>query len=111
MKVDSLKELESAFADWRRDKTHARERVPEELLVRARRSAKTHELKGVVRVTRIERSRLFRNVQSAGAGRPETRTRPGKAKSASTDMPAFSRLELSAPSAPGVRPLVAAHGD
>ena len=48
MKVDSLKDLESAFANWRRSKKHVREAVPEELLARARRAVKKHGLKAVV---------------------------------------------------------------
>lgn len=105
MKVDSVEELESAFLQWRRHKKHARERVPEELLVRARRAAKKHGLTGVVRVTRIERSRLFRNVASGRPGEGGTERKRGNTKATSKDTPAFSRLELSAPSAPGVRPL------
>lgn len=101
MKVDSLEELESAFADWRSTKKHAREAMPKELLDRARRAAQKHGLKDVVRAIRVDRSRLFRNV-AAGAGRTRKKSR----KKASTgSAPAFSRLELSAPSAPSVRPL------
>ena len=101
MKVDSLEELESAFADWRRTKKHAREATPEELLDRARRAAQKHGLKDVVRAIRVDRSRLFRNVV-VDAGR--TRKKPRKKISAQS-VPAFSRLELNAPSAPSVRPL------
>ena len=61
MKVDSLDELKAAFAAWRRKKVHAREPMPEELRSRARRAARKHGEKAVVRVTRVERARLFRS--------------------------------------------------
>lgn len=93
MKIDSLDDLESAFAEWRRTKAHAREAVPEVLLARARRATKKHGVKGVVRVTRIERSRLFRGEP------PKKRTKRGVRRRAT-----FSRLELSAP-AGGDRPV------
>ena len=96
MKVDSLDELRSAFAEWRRRKKHAREAMPEELLARARRAADKHGVTAVVGVTRVERARLLRN-----------RTAPDekKAKVEPRSVPTFSRLELSAPSAPGPRPI------
>jgi hypothetical protein len=105
MKVDSLEELESAFSDWRKRKKHARERVPDELLVRARRAAKKHGLTAVVRVTRVERPRLFRGLPSGRISRREPTRRADKSKTASRAMPAFSRLELGAASTTGVRPL------
>jgi hypothetical protein len=88
MKIDSLKDLESAFAEWRQGKKHAREPTPDELLARARRAVEKHGLKAVVAATRVERARLFRNVAGGGAG-PET----------------FSRLELGGGSGPNARPL------
>jgi len=103
MKIDSLDELKAAFAAWRRKKKHAREPMPEELRGRARRAAKEHGVRAVVRVTRVERARLFRTTR----GR---RKAPGaasrKAKAVPGSMPAFSRLEVSAPSAPSPRPIV-----
>ena len=67
MKVDSLDELRSAFAEWRRRKRHAREAMPEELLARARRATEKHGVTAVVAATRVERARLFRS-------RPAVRT-------------------------------------
>jgi len=99
MKVDSLDELKAAFAAWRRKKKHAREPMPEELRSRARRAATKHGEKAVVRVTRVERARLFR---SRPGGR---KRRDGKTKDKPRSIPAFSRLELSAPGAPSSRPL------
>ena len=105
MKVDSLKELEAAFAKWRRRKKYAREPVPEKLLSRAQRAAKEHGLPAVVRVTRVERARLRQEAAVGGSGREMTSQRARKAKAASADVAKFSRLELSAPSKPSVRPL------
>lgn len=106
MKVDSLKDLESAFANWRRGKKHVREAMPEELLARARRAVNKHGLKAVVRATRVERARLFRN-ELAGrrARRGRTSKKPRRTKTVSRGVPGFSRLELCAPSEPVVRPL------
>ena len=104
MKVDSLKDLESAFAQWRRRKKHAREPMPEELVARARRATKKHGLPAVVRVTRVERARLFRN--APGRARRERATeKPAGAKTISRGAPAFSRLELSTASESSIRPL------
>jgi hypothetical protein len=104
MKVDSLEELESAFAAWRRRKKYVREPMPEELRARAQQAMKKHGVGAVVRVTRIDQRRLLR-------------TRPGHLKASSVSgrspkrkglkesVPAFSRVMLSAPSAPSPRPL------
>ena len=104
MKVDSLEELESAFAEWRRGKHYAREPMPEELRARAQRATKTHGVKAVVGVTRVDRGRLFRT----RPGRPKVASasvRSGKRKEVKESMPAFSRVTLSAPSAPSPRPI------
>jgi len=99
MKVDSLDELRSAFAEWRRRKKHAREAVPEELLARARRATEKHGVRAVVGVTRVERARLFRS-RPAGRRAPDARTK-GEPRS----VPTFSRLEMSAPSSASPRPI------
>lgn len=98
MKIDSLVELKSAFEEWRRSKRHAREPMPAELLARARRTAEKHGVKAVVGVARVERARLFR--------RTPTHTKPLEAMTTTPReiaVPMFSRLELSAPSAPSPR--------
>lgn len=59
MRVDSLEELESAFAKWRSGKKHVREPMPEELRARGQRTAKKHGVKAVVRVTGVDRGRLL----------------------------------------------------
>jgi hypothetical protein len=99
MKVDSLDELRSAFAAWRRSKKYVREAMPEELLARARRATEKHGVTAVVGVTGVERARLFRS-RPAGRKAPAEQTK-GEPRSVST----FSRLELSAPSAPSPHPI------
>ena len=96
MKIDSLDELESAFAEWRRNKRHPREAMPEKLRARALRTAKKHGVKAVVRVTRVERARLFRSQP----GKRVRRAARVERKSAAMTVPEFTRLELGAPEAP-----------
>ena len=100
MKVDSLDELKAAFAEWRKRKEHAREPMPEELRTRARRATKKHGVTAVVRVTRVERARLFRTtparMKASGATSTKTKDVP---------RPTFSRLELGVPSVPSLRPI------
>lgn len=104
MKIDSLKDLESAFAKWRQAKKYAREPMPPELLTRARRAAKKHGVRAVVRVTRVERARLLRDGRGSRTKGKGTTEKPRNAKAAaSRGGPVFSRLELSARSEPGVR--------
>jgi hypothetical protein len=86
MKTDSLKELKAAFDKWRRKKRHVREPVPDELWERACRAIGPHGLEGVVRATRLERSRLVGKLESK--------------KTRRTAVPSFSQLALSAPSTP-----------
>jgi hypothetical protein len=93
MKVDSLQELETAFAAWRSGKKYRRERMPQDLLVRAQRASKVHGVKAVVGVTRVERARLFG--RGSGSAQPATRATGRQAGT----VPAFSHLTLSAPSA------------
>jgi hypothetical protein len=102
MKVDSLYELESAFAEWRRKKTHAREPMPEELRARAQRATKKHGVTAVVRVTRVERQRLFGTQPGGAKGALAPRATP---KGMRSSAPRFSRLALSAPSASSPRPV------
>jgi len=96
MRVDSLDELQAAFAAWRRQKKHAREAMPEALVARAHRAAKKHGARAVVRVTRVERSRLFRHPLAGGT----TQVPEKRAAAEPCSVPAFTRVELIAPSAP-----------
>ena len=102
MKVDSLEELETAFAEWRGKKTYAREPMPEELRARAQRAAKKHGLTAVVRVTRVERQRLFGTQPGISKAALSPRATP---KGVRGSAPRFSRLTLSAPSASSPRPV------
>jgi hypothetical protein len=121
MKVESLDELKSAFEEWRRSKRHVREPMPQQLLARACRATKKHGVKSVVGVTRVERARLFRS-KPAGVKAPGARgtNRPFEGKRAHVkasgaratrpkgvpgSVPAFSRLQVSAPPAPKPRPV------
>lgn len=105
MKVDTLQELEDAFATWRRERPHARERTPLLLVVQAREAARRHGLAAVVRATGIDRSLLGR-VAAKGADEEVADAGDAKAEAKSKSMPAFSRIALSAPPGSSVRPLV-----
>ena len=102
MRVDSLDELASAFAEWRRRKKHAREATPEKLVARARRAAKKHGVPAVVRVTRVDRSRLS---GSESVGRKTRGLSRKKVSAAQRSAPTFSRLEVNALSAADPRPI------
>lgn len=104
MKVDSLRELEQAVAEWRRNKTYVREPMPEDLRARVRRGIKKHGERAVVRVTRVDPRRL------SGPGRKRPKASPAGVRSRRGGVgeePAapFSRVTLTAPSAPNTRPL------
>jgi len=102
MRIDALDELGCAFAEWRRGKKHVRERMPEELLARARRATREHGVTAVVRVSGVERARLFRTARSQAKAPGAASTMP---RSTPTLVPTFSRLDLSAPSASGPHPI------
>ena len=85
MSVDSLGELRTAFRSWRRKKRHERERIPEPLMVRARRAAQVHGPSAVSEATSVCRSRLAERCGGLESGKV----------SAST--PAYSRIELPSP--------------
>jgi len=102
MKVDSLDELKTVFAGWRSRKKYAREAMPEELLARARRTAKEHGVPAVVRATRVERTRLFRTKPARAKAHVLASTTPKGVPESGTP---FSRLELSAPSTSRPRPI------
>lgn len=95
MRVDSLKELQSAFAQWRKRKKHVREAMPETLLARARRCADRHGGGAVARAVGVDRSRLLRGWTPKKAS---GRTGEVRLQTVERAMPAFSLLELSAPS-------------
>ena len=103
MRVDSLDELQAAFAAWRSQKKHARESMPEELVARAHRAAKKHGETAVVRVTRVERGRLFRHPPTGRTTQVQRRRAEAKPR----PVPAFTRVELGAPCAPPSPRLIA----
>ncbi len=88
MTVESLEELRAAFSEWRSQKKHRRDRTPDELLKRARAAAKIHGVGRVAREMNIDGRHL-----SAGSEYPRGRSK------ASKSLPAYSRVELTAPSA------------
>lgn len=102
MPVDSLNELKSAFVQWRSRKKHVREPMPEELVARARDATKMHGVAAVVGATRVERARLFRVKPARTKERAPMRTEP---QDEPRSVPAYSRLELSAPAASSPRPI------
>jgi hypothetical protein len=92
--VDSLEQLSAAFGEWRTGKRHLRERVPEELLRKARRMAKTYGVNRVARALKVDRRRL-EGPQTAA--REEGGTGPAMT-------PSYSRVDLVEVAAPA-RPL------
>ncbi len=81
MRVDSLDELKRAFEEWREEKRHLREAVPEVLLGRARRSAEVHGERPVARAAKLDGRRLKRASSSprGEGGRLKPKT-PGYSK-------------------------------
>ena len=102
MQIDALDDLEYAFAEWRKGKSYAREPMPEELLVRARRAAREHGVTAVVRVTGVERARMFRAARSHLKAPAGASTKP---QAVPRSVPTFSRLELSVPAPSSPRPI------
>ena len=101
MVVDSLPELKSAFDTWRRERANIRVPVPQGLIERAARAVAVHGRVAVRAATRIPYRYLVGSHEFAkhrGAGRV------GRPKGLVAAVPAFSRLDLSAPNASS-RPL------
>jgi len=70
--------------------------MTEELRARARRAIERHGMRAVVRVTRVEKGRLLRSRKAQDEKARGSEARP---------VPKFSRLEVSAPSTPRLRPI------
>ena len=98
MKVESLDELEAAFAEWRKRKKYRQEPIPERLLGRARRCTVNHGVRAVVLATGVERARLL---QGKSVDKPAKPVQANNASARSRPRPAFSLLQLGASS---VRP-------
>lgn len=105
MKVDSLQQLEAAFATWRQEKQSRYEKTPRELLIRARQTAKKHGATAVVQATGIDR-KLLGKATVDDAGEEETNDAEVVLEPTAKATPAFSRLSLSAPTPKNARPLV-----
>jgi hypothetical protein len=91
MERTSLTALKKAFDDWRSQKQHRSEPVPDGLLEQARVAALRHGQGPVSRVTKLDRRRLKHEGQSAPA------TLQGGEMSGPASTPAFSRVEVFAP--------------
>ena len=115
MRIDSLAELDSAFRNWRKQRRHIRERIPEKLLERARRTATVHSAWRVAQTIGVAHARLTKGLnrrpaQQGGAGARVTKpkavsAKPGRAtvvaaaRARKPLAPPYSRLEISAPAA------------
>jgi hypothetical protein len=91
MKADSLDDLAAAFGQWRSNKRHVRERVPDDLWERALSATRIHGTGAVARATKLEHQRLVERAPKASTTPPV--------------VPAFSRISLTAPLA-GPCPIV-----
>jgi hypothetical protein len=85
MRVESLERLSAAVAGWRSEKKHKREKMPDGLLRRVRRGARTHGVATIARALRVDRRRLEGG--GASQGGEGGRRSPESA-------PAYSRVEL-----------------
>jgi hypothetical protein len=118
MRVDSLKRLEVVFDGWRSRKQHIRERVPEDLMARARRASAVHGVGAVARAAAIDcrrladatgsesrraRRRPARRSGNAGSGRSK-RGSGRSGQNSATPTPAYSRIAFHA-SGPSAGPL------
>lgn len=105
MKVDSLQQLEAAFATWRQEKQSRYEKTPLELLIRARQTAKKHGPTAVVQATGIDR-KLLGQATLDDAGETEANDEEVVLEPTAKAAPAYSRLSLSAPTPKSAQPLV-----
>ena len=89
MKVDSLEELTAAFDEWRGKKKHPREAIPQELVERARRTARVHGARCVTQAMKLD-SRRLRGLKAARGA-----SKPGRVeRGAHVPVPGYSRGEL-----------------
>jgi hypothetical protein len=97
-----LVDLKSVFDTWRRKRRHVREPTPKTLVERAIRAASVHGATAVREATGISaRHSLASKARQGPAAKRVERLKGG----VTSVVPAFSRIELSAPVATG-RPLV-----
>lgn len=100
MQVDSLESLKTAFHDWRSKKRHQKERVPEDLVMRARRCAMTYGASAVVRAVSIDYRRLAGQVPIADMDTNDRLNGARQTTALAAPTPSYSRLEFFAPQAP-----------
>lgn len=84
MRSEALEQLGAAFGRWRAERSHAREKTPEQLVRRARRAAQTYGLAQVSRAVKLDRRRLE-------GGEPAGESRRADPVVVT---PAYSRMEL-----------------
>ena len=87
MKEVTLTELTAAFSKWRKNRRNLREPVPKALWEQTIRAIEVHGDQAVARATKFQRSRILERAK--------------KATNRSTDVPAYSRVSIAAPSEPG----------
>lgn len=85
MTTESLTELESAFANWRRNKKHINEPVPSDLIERAQRQTIEHGIGPVAYRLKVQAWRLGKT----SAPKPRNKS--------VAPIPTFTRVEVSAP--------------
>lgn len=102
MKVDSLAELTAAFDEWRKKKKHAREAIPQELVERARRTARVDGTRRVTEAVKLDNRRLKGLTAARGASKP--RVESGARRPVLVPVPGYSRVELTG-TVGGGRPL------
>jgi hypothetical protein len=85
MKVNTAEELRAAFEDWRSQKKHPREAIPENLLERTRRAIDVHGWRAIRKATKVEARRVGMD------GGPKRRV-----LNVNVAVPSFSRVELAA---------------
>ena len=84
---ESLDDLRNGFNEWRKNRSSARERVPEDLRVRVERAVKVHGMTQVARTTNLSTS-WFSVQKKRKANRVRAKTLP---------VPAYTRIELTPP--------------
>ena len=96
MKEESLEELGAAFKKWRATKRHLREAMPEELVERARRTARVHGVQQVARAVKVDGRRL-EGTMGVWRGKRSAMAAPGYSRVemvASAGAGAFAELEM-----------------
>jgi hypothetical protein len=87
MTEESLAELATAFENWRKNRRNLREPVPQALWEQTIRAIDVHGDHAVAQATKLQRSRIVERAK--------------KSKNRGTEVPAYSRVSIAAPSEPG----------